>query len=92
MTLLNTKKNFGVLNKLIHWSIAAVGIFQFIMIYYRWQLHKGSLKLSLILWHKQNGVFVLFLTLLLIVLRISYGRPNYLIRSKLLHTTLPGML
>lgn len=81
MALFNTKNSFGIINKLLHWIIAALMISQFVMIYLRWLLPKSYLKSYLILLHKQNGFLVLPLALLFIVLRLYFGRPKTLTKN-----------
>lgn len=76
MSLQNTAEKFGSLTKLLHWSIAALFITQFFLVYRREFMPENSPEsLQYILLHKSLGVVVLFLALLMIFWRNIGTRP-----------------
>lgn len=76
MSLENSAEKFGSLTKLLHWSIAALFITQFFLVYRREYMPENSPEsLQYILLHKSLGVVVLFLALLMIFWRYVGARP-----------------
>ena len=69
MALANTKKEFGTLTKLLHWTIFALFVVQYFLVYRREYFPKNSPeKIQYILLHKSFGLCVLFLAVLMIML------------------------
>lgn len=78
MTFTNSQNKFGILTKLLHWSIFVIFVLQFFLVYRREYFPKDAPeKLQYILLHKSFGLLVLFLAVLMIVWRKIGTRPSY---------------
>ncbi|MAZ43954.1 MAG: hypothetical protein CMF48_02075 [Legionellales bacterium] len=74
--MLNTEQKFGSLNKFIHWSIAALFLAQYYLVYRRDYFPEGAPEnLQYILLHKSIGVLLLGFAVLYIVVRHLGTRP-----------------
>lgn len=93
MQLANNRERFGLLTKLLHWSIFILYVVQFYLVYRREYLPKEAPeKLQYILLHKSLGVVVLTLGILMLLWSHVGKRPPApnnskpkLILSKLVH-------
>jgi cytochrome b561 len=76
MSLQNSAEKFGSLTKLLHWSIAALFIAQFFLVYRREYMPENSPEsIQYILLHKSVGMIVLFLGLIMIAWHYVGTRP-----------------
>jgi cytochrome b561 len=76
MALTNNKKEFGMLTKLLHWTIFVLFVVQYALIYRRDYFPKNAPeKTQYILIHKSLGLLVLFLALMMIGWRQLGNRP-----------------
>lgn len=77
MQLVNSEERFGLLTKLLHWSIFALFVTQYFLVYRRDYFPKDAPeKLQYILLHKSLGVVVLTLALFMIIWRHLGKRPK----------------
>lgn len=78
MQLTNSRERFGLITKVLHWSIFALFVVQYFLVYRReYFADKSPEKLQYILLHKSFGVVVLCLALFMIVWRHLGKRPLY---------------
>ncbi len=76
MTLKNTPETYGSVSKFLHWTVAAIVIFQLIVGSWMGDLPKGDFKLETVLLHKSLGILVLFLIVLRILWHLFSRRPQ----------------
>lgn len=78
MSIQNNAKEFGSLTKLLHWTIFALFIVQYFLVYRREYFPKDAPeKLQYILLHKSLGVCLLLLAFLMLVWRHMGSRPLF---------------
>lgn len=76
----NTKKNYGIISKTLHWGIAIIFLVQFILIFWkRYFLPEGSPLKSLLIGglHKPIGMIAFVMGLLFILWRLINVKPNF---------------
>ncbi len=76
MTLKNTPETYGSVSKFLHWTVAAIVIFQLIVGSWMGDLPKGDFKLETVLLHKSLGILVRFLIVLRILWHLFSRRPQ----------------
>lgn len=78
MPLFNSEKQFGSITKLCHWSIFALFVIQYFLVYRREYFPKDAPeKLQYILLHKSLGVVVLGIAVLMLFWRAFGQRPKF---------------
>lgn len=78
MGLRNNANKFGSLTKFLHWSVFALFIVQYFLVYRREYFPKGSdEKLQYILLHKSLGVLLLGVAIFMIIWRHLGQRPAF---------------
>ena len=76
MSFFNTKQQFGLFTKILHWSLFLLITAEFVIRYKRAYVLKGSPEqLQYMLWHKSIGIIVLCLALFLLMSRYIGHRP-----------------
>ncbi|MBS0290825.1 MAG: cytochrome b [Proteobacteria bacterium] len=76
MEIINTKKEFSLPTKILHWSIFILFVIQYFLVYRREYFPKDSPeKLQYILLHKSLGVILLLFALLMLVWRYVGTQP-----------------
>lgn len=76
MQILNTRSQFGIVSKILHWFMAFLIIGMLIIGFYMSSLPLGTIKLELYGWHKEFGILVLFLVLVRLLWRIKNVDPE----------------
>ncbi|MBU6475403.1 MAG: YceI family protein [Alphaproteobacteria bacterium] len=75
MQLKNTPTQYGAVTKALHWTIAAIVIFQLIIGSWMGSLPMGVFKLDVVLLHKSLGITVLFLIVTRLLWHLFSRRP-----------------
>ncbi len=76
MAFKNTPETYGSVSKFLHWTIAAIVIFQLIVGSWMGDLPKGDFKFKTVMLHKSLGILVLFLIVLRILWHLFSRRPK----------------
>ena len=75
---MNNEKKYGVVTKLLHWSIFVLFILQFFLVYRREYFPKDSPeKMQYMLLHKSFGATILALAIFMIIWRHLGKRPSH---------------
>ncbi|MFO1258724.1 MAG: cytochrome b [Gammaproteobacteria bacterium] len=91
MSLTNTTQKFGVITRLLHWSIFGIFVLQFFLVYRREYFPEDAPeKLQYILLHKSLGVVVLVLALFMIFWRHLGKRPAFVANMSRFEKKLAG--
>lgn len=91
MSLTNTSQKFGLINRLLHWSIFGIFVLQYFLVYRREYFPKDAPeKLQYILLHKSLGVVVLVLAIFMIFWRHLGKRPAFVANMSTFEKKLAG--
>lgn len=80
MELRNTSSSYGIISKIFHWTIAALVLVQFYLVYWKhWMLPEKSPIANFYIsgLHKPIGVVILLLAIFAVTWKVNNPKPDY---------------